>query len=57
MKISSHTKKAGLALLGSTLGYLIAKKLQKKDNYLYIMVGGFIGTCVAEELMEIKTKS
>ena len=57
MKISSHTKKTGLALLGSTLGYLIAKKLQKEDNYLYIMVGGFIGTCVAEELMEIKTKS
>jgi len=54
MKLSKNTKKAGLALAGSVTGYLIAKQLGKKDNYLYILIGGFIGSCIGEELLQDK---
>ncbi|WP_010182650.1 hypothetical protein [Aquimarina agarilytica] len=57
MNFSKNTKKAGWVLVGSSIGYLIAKKLNKKDNYLYILVGGFIGTCIAEELLTESTKT
>lgn len=52
MNFSKNSKKAGIALAGSLIGYWIAKQLSKKDNYPYILIGGFIGSCLGEELLE-----
>lgn len=57
MNFSKNTKKAGVALAGSLIGYWIAKRMQKKDNYPYILIGGFVGSCLGEELLEEETKT
>ena len=57
MKISKNTQKAGLALMGSMLGFIIAKKYCPHETYPFILIGGFIGTCIGEEFIEDKTAS
>ncbi|GAA4277009.1 hypothetical protein [Aquimarina mytili] len=51
MKLSKNTKKAGLALMGSMLGFMIAKKYTPNETYPFILIGGFIGSCLGEELI------
>lgn len=51
MKVSKNTKKATLALVGSMLGFIIAKKYAPKESYPFILLGGFIGNCLGEELI------
>ncbi len=51
MKLSKNTKKAGLALVGSMLGFIIAKKYTPKETYPFILIGGFLGSVVGEELI------
>ncbi len=52
MRLSKTTKKAGLALMGSLLGFIIAKRYSPKETYPFILIGGFIGNCLGEELVE-----
>ncbi len=56
MKLSKNTKKAGLALVGSMLGFIIAKKYSPKETYPFILIGGFIGNCLGEELIHEENK-
>ncbi len=51
MKVSKNTKKAGLALVGSMLGFILAKKYTPNETYPFILIGGFIGSCIGEELI------
>ncbi|WP_108866857.1 hypothetical protein [Aquimarina aquimarini] len=51
MKISKNTQKAGLALMGSMLGFIIAKKYAPKETYPFILIGGFLGNVIGEELI------
>ena len=52
MNFSKNTKKAGVALVGSLLGFWLAKRMGKQENYPYILIGGFVGSCIAEELLD-----
>jgi hypothetical protein len=51
MKLSKNTKKAGLALIGSMAGFLMAKQLKIEDYYPFILLGGFLGNTIGEELI------
>ncbi len=51
MRVSKNTQKAGLALIGSMLGFIVAKKYSPKETYPFILIGGFIGSCLGEELI------
>ena len=51
MKISKNTKKAGLALAGSILAIIIAKRLKVEDYNPAVLLGGFIGSTIGEELI------
>ena len=51
MKLSKNTKKAGLALIGSMTGFLLAKQMKIEDYYPYILLGGFVGNTLGEELI------
>jgi len=51
MKLSKNTKKAGLALIGSMSAFLLARQLKIKDYYPYVLLGGFIGNTLGEELL------
>ena len=51
MKLSKNTKKAGLALIGSMAGFLMAKQLRIEDYYPFILLGGFLGNTIGEELI------
>jgi len=51
MKLSKNTKKAGLALIGSMAGFLMAKQLKIEDYYPFILLGGFLGNTLGEELI------
>ena len=51
MRISKNTQKAGIALIGSMLGFIIAKKYSPKETYPFILIGGFIGNVIAEEML------
>ncbi len=52
MKLSKNTQKASLALVGSMLGFIIAKKYAPKETYPFILIGGFIGSVLGEELIK-----
>lgn len=54
MKLSKSTKKAGLALIGSMTGFLLAKQMKIEDYYPYILLGGFVGNTLGEELIPEK---
>ena len=51
MKISKNSQKACLTLMGSMLGFIIAKKYSPKETYPFILIGGFIGSVLGEELI------
>ncbi|MGK7390280.1 MAG: hypothetical protein ACNS60_08010 [Candidatus Cyclobacteriaceae bacterium M2_1C_046] len=51
MRLSKNTKKAGLALIGSMAGFLMAKQLKIEDYYPFILLGGFLGNTIGEELI------
>jgi hypothetical protein len=51
MQLSKNTKKAGLALIGSMAGFLMAKQLKIEDYYPFILLGGFLGNTIGEELI------
>lgn len=51
MKLSKNTKKAGLALVGSMTGFLIARQMKIEDYYPFILLGGFLGNTLGEELI------
>ena len=51
MKLSKNSKKAGLALVGSMAGFLMAKRLEIKEYYPFVLLGGFLGTTLGEELI------
>lgn len=51
MKLSKNTKKAGLALVGSLAGFVIAKHLRIEDYYPFILLGGFLGNTLGEEMI------
>ena len=51
MRLSKNTKKAGLALIGSMTGFLLAKQMKIEDYYPYILLGGFVGNTIGEELI------
>lgn len=52
MNVSKNTKKAGWTFVGSMLGFIVAKKYSPKETYPFILIGGFIGTCLGEELIK-----
>jgi len=52
MKLSKETKKAGLVLMGSMLGFMIAKKYAPRETYPFILIGGFLGSVAGEELIQ-----
>ncbi|MBQ4818885.1 hypothetical protein [Aquimarina sp. MMG016] len=54
MRVSKNTQKAGWILIGSMLGFIIAKKYSPKETYPFILIGGFIGTCLGEQLIPEK---
>ncbi|WP_062056092.1 hypothetical protein [Aquimarina longa] len=56
MRISKNTQKAGLTLIGSMLGFIVAKRYSPKETYPFILIGGFIGSVLGEELISEKTK-
>ncbi|MBQ0733934.1 hypothetical protein [Aquimarina celericrescens] len=56
MGLSKNTKKAGLALMGSMLGFMAAKKYAPKETYPFILIGGFLGSVLGEELIIEKQK-
>ena len=49
MTLSKNSKKAGLALIGSMAGFLVAKHLKSEETYPFILIGGFVGNFVGEE--------
>lgn len=51
MELSKNSKKAGLALMGSMLGFIVAKKYAPKETYPFILLGGFIGNFIGEEFI------
>ncbi len=51
MRLSKNTKKAGLTLMGSMLGFIVAKKYAPKETYPFILIGGFLGSVLGEELI------
>ena len=55
MKISKNTQKAALALVGSMLGFIVAKKYSPKETYPFILIGGFVGNFLGEELIKEPT--
>lgn len=57
MKLSKNTKKAGLALVGSMSAFLLARQLKIKDYYPYVLLGGFIGSTLGEELLSEECQS
>ncbi|GAA4273618.1 hypothetical protein U6A24_18390 [Aquimarina gracilis] len=56
MRLSKNTKKAGLALMGSMLGFIVAKKYAPKETYPFILIGGFLGSVLGEELITEEQK-
>lgn len=52
MKLSKNTKKAGLALVGSMAGFMVAKHFNIEDYYPLILLGGFLGNTLGEELIQ-----
>ena len=56
MSFSKNSKKAGLVLAGSLIGYWVAKQMKKTDSTPYILIFGFVGSCLGEELLEGETK-
>ncbi|WP_199915025.1 hypothetical protein [Aquimarina sp. Aq107] len=56
MKVSKNTQKAGWVLIGSMLGFIVAKKYAPKETYPFVLIGGFIGTCLGEELISQEEK-
>lgn len=56
MKLSKNTKKAGLALVGSMTGFLIARQMKIEDYYPFILLGGFLGNTIGEELIPEECK-
>ena len=57
MSFSKNSKKAGFALAGSLIGYWVAKRMQKKESTPYILIFGFVGSCLGEELLEEDRKT
>lgn len=55
--VSKNTKKASLALVGSMLGFIIAKKYAPKESYPIILIGGFIGSFLGEEFIKETLKT
>ena len=55
MKVSKNTQKAALALVGSMLGFIVAKKFSPKETYPFILIGGFVGNFLGEELIKEPT--
>ena len=49
MKLSKNSKKAGLALIGSMAGFLVAKWCKTEEAYPFILIGGFVGNYIGEE--------
>lgn len=49
MRLSKNSKKAGLALIGSMAGFLIAKWCKTEEVYPFILIGGFVGNYIGEE--------
>ena len=49
MKLSKNSKKAGLALIGSLTGFLVAKWCKTDEIYPFILIGGFLGNYIGEE--------
>ena len=56
MRLSKNTKKAGLALIGSMAGFLVARKMKIEDYYPFILFGGFVGNTLGEELIPEECK-
>lgn len=56
MGISKNTKKAGLVLAGSMLGFIMAKKYAPNETYPFTLIGGFIGNFLGEELIPEEQK-
>lgn len=52
MNISKNTQKAAFALVGSMLGFIVAKKYSPKETYPFILIGGFVGNLLGEELIK-----
>jgi len=52
MKVSKNTQKAALALVGSMLGFIVAKKYSPKETYPFILIGGFVGNFLGEEFIK-----
>ncbi|WP_378182057.1 hypothetical protein [Aquimarina sp. SS2-1] len=52
MKVSKNTQKAALALVGSMLGFIVAKQYSPKETYPFILIGGFVGNFLGEELIK-----
>ena len=48
------TVKAGLAVVGSLLGYAVARQTKAEDTLPYVLLGGFFGTFVGEEFVEAR---
>ena len=57
MKLSKNTKKAGLALVGSMTGFLIARQMKIEEYYPFILLGGFLGNTIGEELIPKECRS
>ena len=49
MRLSKNSKKAGLALMGSMMGFLVAKWCKTEEVYPFILIGGFLGNYIGEE--------
>lgn len=49
MRLSKNSKKAGLALIGSMAGFLVAKWCKTEEIYPFILIGGFLGNYIGEE--------
>lgn len=52
INLSKNTQKAAFALVGSMLGFIVAKKYSPKETYPFILIGGFVGNLLGEELIE-----
>ena len=52
MRLSKNSKKAGLALMGSMAGFLVAKWCKTEEVYPFILIGGFLGNYIGEEYIQ-----
>jgi hypothetical protein len=50
--MSEYTKKEALTIAGSLLGLWLARSNQKRET-VYVMLGGFIGAVIANEIFKI----